>query len=67
MTYTEFRNYKHYLVTGNIKNVSREDADAITARIMLAAYAGGNSSVWHHSALHFGHKCHCFPCSQVKS
>jgi hypothetical protein len=56
------REYVVYLVQCNVRNVSDEDANAIAGRILLAKYAGGNSSVWHQAALHFAYPCQCAQC-----
>jgi hypothetical protein len=56
------REYVTYLIQCNVRAVSDKDAQEITGKILLAKYAGGNASVWHQSALHFGHKCNCAQC-----
>lgn len=54
-------------VMGAIRGCAPVDAEAITHRILAAQARGENSAVWHHSAAHYGHRCHCFPCERSRA
>lgn len=54
------------LAKGAIRGCSDADAAAIGALSFKAQRDGGNAAIWHSSARHFGHRCHCVPCERER-
>ena len=57
---------KTELVLGAVRNITRAQAIDLAAMCLLAETLGINASVWHNSALYFGHRCNCGQCHPIK-
>lgn len=53
------------LVRVSVRGVTVDQARAIAARCAEAEQHGGNSAVWHQSALFFNNKCNCVRCKSA--